>query len=255
MHQRSVLRFILGVSGILFVSACGTTTTPTLVVKGATSAARFAMPNAAEFFGFRPTTAGSPTVFNLKLYAAYLTTSAACTAPFVEVANNGTTGTSYDMVAAPTILSASPAAGTYNCFILRMSDTMTFRPDATATAAFPTSCPTGVDATFDIYRAGETPLWKDKDGNDIAATGTESAPAESSTVVSGATVPGVTIFASTTPASVTAGGVSTNQVLTLAAAVTVTAATTNLTLVTDFHDKVSENSSHCWMEAGTMAIH
>ena len=90
--------------------------------------------------------------------------------------------------------------------------------------------------------------------NDITASGTESAPAESSTTVSGTTIPGVTIFASTDPTAVTARGASTNQVLTLASAITVTSATTTLTLVTDFRDKVSENSGHCWMEAGTLAI-
>lgn len=238
----------------LVVFACGSTTTSTFVVKGSSSdTTRGAFPRLADSFAL-PTTAGSPTVFNLKLFGAYLTTAASCASPFVEVANNGTTGSTFDMVGAPTLFSATPAAATYNCLILHMSDAMTFRPDATAAAAFPSSCSTSTDATFDIYRAGESPAWKDKDMNDITASGTESAPAESSTTVSGTTIPGVTIFASTDPTAVTARGASTNQVLTLASAITVTSATTTLTLVTDFRDKVSENSGHCWMEAGTLAI-
>ena len=245
---------------LLLAAACGSTTsttTPTFVMKGGVKAARFAdlARGILPIDGLR-LLGGSPTQLSVKMYALYFTASNTCAAPFVEIGSFGATGQTFDMVSSPTVVSASPAAGTYSCFIIHMSDVMTFKPDATAQTTHGTKCTQGTSYTFDIYRDGET-TWKTKDGNSLTGTGTKTSPAETSTVLSGATVNGVSIFATTaTSGAALSVGASNNQMIPLTAAVTIPATgTTTLNLLVDFNNKVSTDSDPtCWMEPGPMTI-
>jgi hypothetical protein len=244
-HNRLV-RASFAVFASVLLSACGGDAT--FVMKSAIKASR--LTNLADSLGYpRSLTGGTPTSFTAKFYAAYLTTSAACTAPFVEIADYRTAGQSFDIVASPTVFEASPAAGTYNCLIMELSDVFTFRPDATAQAAN-AACSTSSDKSFDIHRATETD-WKTKDGQAIVGAGTVPAPAESTSPVSG-----VTIFVSTDPTQVS--GPSTNQTLTLGAPLTVTDTTTTLTMYNDITGKISVNTDnstdYCWMEPGLITL-
>lgn len=191
------------------------------------------------------TPSGSPTSVKIKLYAAYASTSAACTSP-VTLVDNGSTPVEHDFATAPIIASGDPGAGTYNCLILKMSDNIKFKADATAVAAWSPDCGnTSTEHTFDIYRDGgaDDGTWKDKDGNAIDATGTVTSP--------GADI--VYVYATTNTASATGGalGVSANQTLQLNGALTVPGRTT---YYFDATNGIQTNSNKCWIENVTMGF-
>ncbi len=231
-----------GFVGLLAVS-CGTTTAvaPNFTVKGANKTARLA----------DRANAGSPTTANVTMYAVYLSPNTDCTAA-VLAGGDGTTAVTKDMVTNPVLFTGNPGGGTYKCIILKMSDNISFKPDATAAAAF-ASCVAGTASTFDIYRADTSSTWRDKDGGTTPAHGTHAVPASDT----------VFIFASTVPADVAASTIhaSPDQTLTLTAPFTIPATGSfTATFTTDFVNKVTQSSdgggdgNHCWMDPGPFTI-
>ena len=186
-----------------FIVGCGkedssSTSSSAFVVKGSSS-------QMAKLHALVPS--GSPTSFKVKIYSAYISENEDCSSP-VLLKNFGTAGVEFDMYSSPTLFGANPPEGTYNCFILNISDNMKFKADATAVADHVGCTSTTVENTFDIYRDGDTDdgLWVDIDGNRVNATGSDASPGADS----------VFIFASTNPGAIVLA--HTNQVLTLATA-------------------------------------
>lgn len=121
--------------------------------------------------------AGSPTSFNVRVFKSYLSENADCSNA-VLIDDKGDSGQVYDFYTSPTIFSASPTAGTYNCLILVIHDTMTFKADQTAVDAHEGCTDTTTENTFDVYRDGEEDDgdWIDADGNAVDATGSAASP-------------------------------------------------------------------------------
>jgi len=185
---------------------------------------------------------GAPTMLKMKIYEVLVSTSTSCSNP-VSICTHTGADALMDLVAGPTLCSGSPAAGTYPCMILKMSDTFTFKANATAAANVPGGvCVAGVDTQMDIYRNAEPDdgNWKDVNGTAIDATGTVATPGEDV----------VYIFASTNPAAIT---VATDdyQEVTLASAMVVPG---QATFYTNFNDQFSVNGANCWIESPTMGF-
>lgn len=182
---------------------------------------------------------GSPLNFTIKLYRAYASTNEDCSGA-VQVVDHGTTGADV-VIGTDNLLQADPAAGTYKCLILKMSDQLKFVPDSTAVAAFPGVCVAGTQSTFDIYRttSGDSGQWKDIDGNTYVATGNDSTPGDDV----------VWIFASTSASALSGSSIAphTNQSANLNTALVVPGQTT---FYVDFRNGIA-GSSICKIEGGT----
>lgn len=182
---------------------------------------------------------GSPLSLTFKIYQAWVSPNADCSSP-VEVANNGASGADVSL-GVDTLIQGSPPDGTYRCLILKASDNLRFVPNSTAVTAFPGVCSTGVTSTFDIYRtdSGDAGLWKDKDGNAIAASGVGNTPGDDT----------VFIYATTNAASVTGGaiGAHSNQTVTLTGNLVVPG---NTTFYIDFADGITGSTAICKIEGG-----
>ncbi len=187
---------------------------------------------------------GAPTTLNMKIYQIWVSANADCSSP-VSVCTHSGAEAQMDLVSGPTLCTGSPAAGTYPCMILKMSDTFKFKPDATAAASVPGGiCTAGADTYMDIYRGDDADAntWKDMSNVVIPSTGTVA--------TSGAVEDTVYIFATTNPAAV-AGTTVPHQVVTLTAAMTVPG---QATFYTDFSNQFSVNGANCWIEAPTMGF-
>jgi hypothetical protein len=101
----------------------------------------------------------------VKLYKAYISANGDCSSPTVfydaedDTDNatrtqdaNGNYYIVYDMNGGETITEATITEGTYNCVIFKMSDQITFSPDADEGAL----CVSGQDYTIDVCWAGES---------------------------------------------------------------------------------------------------
>lgn len=116
----------------------------------------------------------------VKVYQGYLSTNGNCSSPvlFLDAESDSTNFpdgyAQVDMAASPTIGTGTIAEGTYKCAIFKMSDQITFKPDADSGA----SCQEGVQVSMDVCQDHGTgaPTVTDKDGNQTscaAAEGTE----------------------------------------------------------------------------------
>ncbi len=90
----------------------------------------------------------NPSEVLISVYAIAVSESASCSNPIV-VLDNGDTPVQYNFSTTPDFGRVSVAAGTYPCMILKMSDVIKFRPDATTG-----SCTGGTQYTIDVCRAG-----------------------------------------------------------------------------------------------------
>jgi len=218
------------------LQGCGTSNSSTFTVNTSLKATARAQARGCD----RVPCTGSPESMSIKLYQAYISTNADCSSPIL-VTDHGTAGASIAL-GTDALIQASPTAGSYQCLILVMSDNLSFKPDATAVAAFTPICATGVTSIFDIYRAGgsDSNLWKDLNGSAITATGATLAPGDDK----------VTIFASTNSAAVTGGALAphANQLVTLTSALTVPGQTT---FYVDFSNGIASISGECKVEGGT----
>lgn len=85
----------------------------------------------------------------VKLYRAYLSANADCSSPvlFLDGEAEAAGYFEVDMAAAPTIGEGTIAEGTYQCVIFKLSDQVTFTPDATED-----DCTAGTQVEMDVCR-------------------------------------------------------------------------------------------------------
>ena len=69
------------------------------------------------------TVVGNPSKVSIGMYAFYLSQNEDCSAP-VAMTDNGSTAVVKDFAQNPVLFTGTPAAGTYKCVILRISDAM-----------------------------------------------------------------------------------------------------------------------------------
>jgi hypothetical protein len=84
----------------------------------------------------------------LQVYSVMLSTSALCSSPFTVFSN--ITPTEVDFLATPTLGGGDPPDGTYNCVIIKMMDSIKFKPSSTD--GF---CTAGVEYTGDVCQTTE----------------------------------------------------------------------------------------------------
>jgi hypothetical protein len=201
------------VSTCLVLAACSSDGTapsasPTLTIKGGThTSAAFRggrlSPRAASFAVAPADTAGDPSSIKVGMYALWISQNADCSNA-VLVQDNGATAQYKDFVAAPTLFTGTPPAGSYKCLGIKMSDVIRFE----SARAF-AQCATNTEYAIDIYRgdnsADPSGVFKDIDLNPITASGTDAAPVDDH----------VTIIMTRDPAAAVARGFSANQVMPL----------------------------------------
>ncbi|GEM_PF-2285614 len=184
--------------------------------------------------------AGSPTSIKMKFYGLAVSQNEDCSDAEVvfDISSNPR---EFDLMTSPTLFAGTLTAGTYKCVIMRVSDNIKFKPDATAAATFPTSCAVGTEYTHDIYRDdngdGSDDVWNNMDGVIIPANGTRALPV--SDIVELA-------------ASINTGAAATSyhfdQVIGLSEALVVPGSTT---FFADFSNGINESSPNfCVLEQG-----
>jgi len=147
---------------------------------------------------------GSPTSFKVRVYRAYLSTNTNCSDP-VLLQDYGSSGQEFNMFTGPTLFTGSPAAGTYNCLIMEISDNLKLTVDQTAVNNHPGCQNTTTEYTHDVYRNGDSDdgQWVNISGGSIDATGNRPAPGADR----------VAVFASTSAShvGVVANGIQVHQ--------------------------------------------
>ena len=247
-------------AGTLVLASCGespTANAPKLVIIGSASQTavesatrQTELPSWIAWFAPRVAhaqgpTSGSPTALKMSFYTLYLSTNADCTSP-VLARDYGSTPTEVNLYTNPTLFSADPPNGTYNCVIFKATDLIKITPDAAAGAAWPGRCATGVEATTDLYRAPDTDF-RDLAGATVAARGTRGAPVADV----------VYFFATTNPAALASrvGAPSVNQTVPLTAPLVVPG---RMTLYVDATNgllgALDGTTPYCAMENGTMGF-
>jgi hypothetical protein len=204
-----------------------------VVIKGSSSANGFASYSALA------ADAGSPTSMKMSFYALAVSKNEDCSAP-TFVFNHGSTPVEVDLVANPTLFSGALASGTYKCLIMRVSDNIKFKADATAVAAHGPNCAnTTTEYTHDVYRSTDSG-WKDMNGVAIPARGAHGTPVSDI----------VDIFVTTSTSAATAAGIHPNQTIDLSAALVVPGTST---FFADFNDGINvstDGTSQCVLESG-----
>jgi hypothetical protein len=187
--------------GAALTACSATTTTPgddagALVVYGSGSSAS-AAPQAS---GDVPDGAlwGAASSVTIHLYALWISQSANCSNPIL-VQQHPAAGVDRDFLLNPVLFQGTPANGSYQCVMFKMSDVLRMQP-ATSFGA----CVAGVEYRGDIYREGESD-WKDIELNPIIGSGTDEDPLDDH----------VTIFMTRSPAAAIARGISENQIVEL----------------------------------------
>jgi hypothetical protein len=179
----------------------------------------------------------SPASVNMKFYRFYAGVHDDCMDTSV-ITDYGANGVVKDLTFDPIIFSGMPASIEYRCIGVEMEDVVTFRPNSSAIASWPTVCTDQtMEYTADIYRSDDSLAWRDIRGQAIPARGTQLVPVQDRML----------FLASTTPVRVTSGTLSaaTSQVALLSKVVE---APTSLVFFADFSGKVSASSSLCHLE-------
>jgi len=91
----------------------------------------------------------------LQVYSVMLSTSPQCTAPVTVFSSS--TPTEVDFLVAPTLGSGNPPDGSYPCVIIKMQDTIKFKPSSNDGI----SCVGGTEYTTDVCQTGESSLAPD----------------------------------------------------------------------------------------------
>jgi len=216
------------------ITACSTTPSgpdngaTTLTVRGAGAAPT---PSAAPMLGGdTPDDAifGGASSLTIRLYALYISPNADCSAPVLaQQLPDG--GTDRDFMLNPILFQAAPAAGSYQCVMLKMSDVLKMKPSTSFGA-----CVAGVEYSGDIYRDGESD-WKDVDLNTVVGTGTDDVPSDDH----------VTIFMTRNPAAALARGISEHQIVALLSDLIVPGQNT---FVMDASHAVMSSGGNCGLE-------
>jgi hypothetical protein len=154
-------------------------------------------------------TTGDPASVLIGMYALWISPNADCSNA-VLVQDYGSSPAVKDFVAGPVLFTGEPAAGTYECIVIKMSDAIDF----SSASAFG-ACSTGVVYHQDIYREGESD-WKDVNLTTIVGSGTDDAPGDDHVAI---------VITTDTTAAITRG-FSTNQVVPLASPLVVPGSST-----------------------------
>jgi hypothetical protein len=183
--------------------------------------------------------AGSPSSLKIAIFAYYLSTGADCANP-VPLIDYGGDPLIKDVYANPTLFSGNPGEGNYRCVVLKIRDTLRFRPDETAaTGACGT---TESEHTYDLYRSDQMAggTWKNLEGQQVTAKGALASPEADV----------VTLFASTDPdEAIAARQLSPSQIIPLAAPIQVPGETT---FYADYENGVLEDSGVCTLADGLL---
>ncbi len=145
---------------VLAMSACvGSGSSDALTIYGTTGStvsASDAATSAVKAGQWGSQGVGAPTSVKIRLYAVYLGASNDCSDVdlVTPVQDYGADGQEFDLaVETPEIASGNPAAGEYNCMIMKMSSVISFTPDEIAAGAY-SSC-TQQEHQFPLARAGD----------------------------------------------------------------------------------------------------
>ena len=209
---------------ILFILSCGEDA-------GSGAAAAFKVYGAPNSSSVTSDDAGygSPNYLTVKLYTVWLSANTDCTNPVV-LQDYGTDGKTFNMFDNPLLGAGNPTNGTYNCMIVKQSDTSTFKPEISHN-----NCVAGQIYTYDIATASARGL-VDKDMNPITTTDGEDI---------------VYVFATMDAAALEARGVPAAQIINLTSAFVSPGKTT---LVLDFTNQVTEVSGKCWLDKSTVSF-
>lgn len=187
---------------------------------------------------------GSPRTLKINFYAVYLSTHYDCTGSF-QVATLTGKEIEKDLKKEPLIFNGIPPEGEYSCIIIKMTDEIRFKPDATGVANNVGCDSTEVEYTYDGYLNGsaEDGLFKDPSGNSINAKGT----------VFGPQADDYYLFGSTSPTTVITGGIGADsaQVLQLLKPLRIPG---SLTLVLNYANQITSSSNRCWLGTGTKSF-
>jgi hypothetical protein len=178
---------------------------------------------------------GSPTFEQITFYTVWLSTSAGCT-DLVQVADYGADGQQFDMFANPTLFAGDPPAGIYNCMVIKLLDTMNFKPAESGGGV----CIAGSTYAYDIARGDDTAVWVDQNFHPITINDSPNI---------------VYFFATTDPSAAEANHVSPNQDTLLTAPLV---SPGQVTLAIDFTDMVYIQNvggiNKCWLDKPQMAF-
>jgi len=178
---------------------------------------------------------GPASSVTIHLYALWISPSADCSNP-VLVQQHPAAGVDKDFMLNPVLFEGSPANGSYQCVMFKMSDVLRMKPASSFGA-----CVANVEYSGDIYRDGETD-WKDVDLNPIIGTGSDEVPANDH----------VTIFMTRNPAAAIARGISENQIVELGSDLVVPGQST---FVMDASQAVLSWGSGCGLEKPIISFH
>lgn len=167
---------------------------------------------------------------------------------------NRTEFVEFNMVDNPTMFSAAPAVGTYNCMIMEMSDIIQFRPDMVAQNAHGIEhCDESKNYYFDIFH-GSNVWYNPVTDKDDAPSGTDQY-ATAADYETG--YQAVYMFATTAPGQVTSIHANA-QTMDLTAAIVIADETSKeLTFVLNTKDKITEGYSTvdtCSMEQPAVSV-
>lgn len=231
----------------LSFTSCSSSDNGTFTIKGSSTGSGAA--STLRYKDFASTTpTGTPTSLKVTLFKAYISTNQDCSDPIL-VQDLGESGQEFDFLDSPTLFSGSIPAGTYNCLILVLNDTMRFKADQTAVNAH-NGCNSTTDYyTFDVYRAGEddSNLWIDKDGNTITSTGSAASPGTDKMTVFLTTAADASVIKASNGATP-----HEYQRTTLTAGLTVPGQVTYYWNATDgIADHSESGTDYCWLEEVT----
>lgn len=118
---------------------------------------------------------GSPTSMKITFHAIGLSKNDDCTNPEIITFP---APVEVEMVGNNSVFTGTPTPGTYKCVIMRMNDTIKFKVDAIAVAAFAGCGSVNTEHTADIYRDLESDdgTWINMDGSYTDATGSTATP-------------------------------------------------------------------------------
>jgi len=154
---------------------------------------------------------GNPGSLQIDMYTLYISKSADCSNPVV-VQDYGSSPVAKDIVLAPTLFAGSPAAGSYTCIGVKMSDLLHMRPATTfgvcdSTVTYPES----IYNTNNTNPADTASFMRDINLQPIAPLGTNANPTAEPVLI---------LFTMDTAAAYTRGFTH-GQVIPLGAALTV----------------------------------
>ena len=203
--------------------------------------------------------AGTPTAMFIKVKRLWLLPAASCAPAAGKVladylVENRSDFAEFDMVSAPTLFSGAPAAGTYNCMILELSDIIKFRPDRVAQDAHTVAkCNVELDYYFDIFTESQPYWYNPVTDTDDTATGVDQYATETDYA---SNYQAVYQFATTDADAVTALHPNA-QAMVLTAPIVLSGEAVDVNFILDTRDKITAGYSTvdtCSLEQPTITV-